>query len=165
MHSDVIAYDADGLAMQSRLFFQPAAQPRAGVLVFPESFGLNEHTMSRARRLAGMGYVALACDVHGDGLLIPDLTEASSRLRPIYADTTRMRARARAALNALARRKEVDPSRIASIGYCLGGTMSLELARSGAAIAVDGDSAKNRTAPSLQTLEMSARGEYMKILR
>jgi poly(3-hydroxybutyrate) depolymerase len=43
-----------------------------------------------------------------------------------------MRARARGALDLLKSRPEVDRDRIAAIGYCVGGTMALELARSGA---------------------------------
>jgi len=134
MQNEVVTYEADGLMMKSQLFFEPATQPRAGVLIFPEAFGLGAHVISRAKRLAGLGYVALACDVHGDGLLIADLSEAMERLQPIYTDTSRMRARARGALDALSKRQEVNPSKVASIGYYLGGTMSLELARSGADI-------------------------------
>jgi dienelactone hydrolase len=43
-----------------------------------------------------------------------------------------MRARGLAALKMLKGREEVVPDRTASIGFCFGGTMSLELARSGA---------------------------------
>ena len=43
-----------------------AAGPRPGVLVFHEGLGLGEFAMERARRLAGLGYVALAADMFGD---------------------------------------------------------------------------------------------------
>jgi dienelactone hydrolase len=46
-----------------------------------------------------------------------------------------MRQRAQAALEALRARPQVDASRIAAIGYCFGGTVALELARSGADVA------------------------------
>jgi dienelactone hydrolase len=132
MHNETVSYRADGLEMKSQLFFKPAATPRGGVLVFPESFGLGPHTLARAERLAGMGYAALACDIHGHGRLIDDLQEASGLLAPLYADTARMRARGMAALAALTARPDVDAGRVASIGFCFGGTMSLELARGGA---------------------------------
>lgn len=132
MRTETLSYQADGLEMRSQLFFQPATRPRAGVLVFPESFGLGPHTLARAERLAGMGYAALACDIHGNGRLISDLQQASGLLAPLYADTSRMRARGMAALAALAARTDVDAGRIASIGFCFGGTLSLELARGGA---------------------------------
>ena len=63
MHHETLTYQADGLTMHSQLFFEPAAGPRGGVLVFPEAFGLGEHAISRAERLAALGYVALACDL------------------------------------------------------------------------------------------------------
>jgi dienelactone hydrolase len=131
MQNETLTYEADGLVLKSQLFFEPAAQPRAGVLVWPEAFGLSPHAVERAQRLAANGYVTLACDIHGNGELIADLGKALGLLGPLYADTSRMRARGLAALAALATRSEVDAKRIASIGFCFGGTMSLELGRGG----------------------------------
>ncbi len=132
MQTETITYEADGLSFKSTLFLQAGTKPKAGVLVFPEAFGLGEHALSRAEGLAEFGYAALACDIHGNGYLTKDLQEAIGLLGPLYADTKRMRARGLAALQALTARKEVDGTRVASIGFCFGGTMSLELARSGA---------------------------------
>lgn len=132
MQHETLTYTADGLSMQSQLFFEPAAGRRAGVLVFPEAFGLGDHAISRAQRLASLGYVALACDLHGQGTVIEALPEAIALLQPLYAEPARTRARARGGLAALAARTEVDAGRIAAIGFCFGGTMALELARDGA---------------------------------
>ncbi len=134
MNHETLTYRADGLTMTSQLFWEPASGPRAGVLVFPEAFGLGPHAIARAERLAAMGYVALACDLHGDGRLIDDLQEAIAALQPLFADPARTRARAAGALQALAARPEADAARIAAIGFCFGGTMALELARAGADI-------------------------------
>ena len=62
-----LRYPADGLNMVGSLH-RPAGAGRApGVLVFPEAFGLGEHAMEKAERIASeLGYVALACDLHGD---------------------------------------------------------------------------------------------------
>lgn len=135
MMQQMLAYEADGLAMQGQLFFEPGAAPRPGVLVFPEAFGLSEHAIGKAKRLASMGYVALACDLHGDALIEDDLQAAIGLLQPLFADPSRTRARAGGALRAMVTRPEVDAERMAAIGFCFGGTMALELARSGASIA------------------------------
>ncbi len=135
MHQEMLTYQADGLTMRSQLFFEPGAAKRPGVLVFPEAFGLGEHAIGRARRLAGMGYVALACDLHGDGRVIDELEGAIGALKPLFADPSRTRARAQGGLEALTARAEADAGRVAAIGFCFGGTMALELARSGAALA------------------------------
>jgi dienelactone hydrolase len=136
MRDETVTYDADGVTLKSRLFYEELGEPRPAVLVFPEAFGLSDHALSRAQRLAAMGYVSLACDIHGNGLLLKQLDEAVGRLQPLYDDRKRMRTRGLAALELLTRRKEVDPRRVASIGFCFGGTMSLELARGGADIKV-----------------------------
>ncbi len=132
MHQETITYQADGLTMHSRLIFEPAPGPRAGVLVFPEAFGLDARAIRRAERLAALGYVAVACDLHGEGRVIDDLQEAMTQLQPLFEDPARTRARALGALLALGARPEVDQARIAAIGFCF--PMPLELARSGADI-------------------------------
>ena len=58
---------------EGSLFFEPAVAPRAAVLGFPEAFGLGENALRHAKRLAEAGYVARACDLHGDGRFIDDL--------------------------------------------------------------------------------------------
>ncbi len=134
MRTETLTYQADGLAMRSRLFLEPGGDPRPGVLVFPEAFGLSAHAVARAERLAGLGYAALACDLHGDGRLVDGLDEALGLLKPLFADPSRTRARAGGGLDALLARPEVDRGRVAAIGFCFGGTMALELARGGAAL-------------------------------
>ena len=134
MQHETLTYQADGLTLRSQLFFEPAAAPRAAVLVFPEAFGLGEHAISRAERLAALGYVALACDLHGDGHVEDDLETAIGLLKPLFADPSKTRARAKGGLDALLARPEADAARVAAIGFCFGGTMALELARDGAAL-------------------------------
>ena len=134
MTQETLTYTADGLTMKSQLFSEPGQAKRPGVLVFPEAFGLGEHAISRAQRLASMGYVALASDLHGEAHIEDDLPKALGLLKPMMDDPSKTRARATAAMQALIARPEVDSTRIAAIGFCFGGTMALELARSGAEI-------------------------------
>ena len=132
MKQETVSYEADGLSMKGRLFVGEGEGRRAAVLVFPEAFGLSEHAIGRAERLAEAGYVALACDLHGEGRLIDDLPAAIGLIKPLMEQPDRTRDRAGAALKALVARPEVDASRVAAIGFCFGGTMALELARAGA---------------------------------
>ena len=132
MHSEELSYTADGLAMRSELYIGNGEGRRPGVLVFPEAFGLSENARSRAQRFAELGYVALACDLHGNAVLHQDLPMVMGLIKPLMEDPLKTRARAQGGLDALLARPEVDPARIAAIGFCFGGTMALELARSGA---------------------------------
>lgn len=135
MHSEMLTYEADGLTMHSHFYVDTAkAGRRPGILVFPEALGLGEQAKSRAVALAELGYAALACDLHGEGLLVDSIDPARALLEPIRGNSPRIRARAAGGLKALIARDEVDASRIAAIGYCFGGTMALELARGGADI-------------------------------
>lgn len=136
MYSETLIYEADGLTLHGQLYLDPAAaERRPAVLVFPEAFGLGEHAMTRAERLAELGFATLACDLHGERIVHDDMGKVMELLTALQAEPQRALHRARAALDALRSRSEVDPQRIAAIGYCFGGTMALELARAGEAIA------------------------------
>lgn len=106
---------------------------RPAVLVGPEWWGLNQYAKSRAEQLARAGYVALAIDMFGDGRITSDPKVASD-----WASTTRTgtlsRARSGRALEFLKAHPSVDASRIAGVGFCFGGSVMLELARSGASL-------------------------------
>jgi dienelactone hydrolase len=108
--------------------------PRPAVLVCHEGPGLDEHAKGRAERLAGLGYVAFALDYHGGGKPL-DRDEMMGRLGTLMGDPDRIRELAAAGLAILLSQKEADPTGVAAIGYCFGGTMALELARSGADLA------------------------------
>ena len=102
------------------------------VLVMPPGSGLGAHTKAIVEKLAGMGYCALGGDPFGGGAVASNYEEAE-RFAALFRDEPeRFRARAAASLRILAAQPEVDPDRIAAIGYCMGGTFVLELARSGA---------------------------------
>jgi dienelactone hydrolase len=131
MHTEVISYEADGLLMQSHLYIGDGQPRRPGILVFPEAFGLSQHAKTQAQRLAELGYIALACDLHGEGKLFADLKSVSPILESLRSEPSHIRARAKGGLDALVARPEVDASRVAAIGFCFGGTMALELARGG----------------------------------
>jgi dienelactone hydrolase len=109
-----------------------AAGPRPGVAVFHEGLGLGEFAMERARRLAGLGYVAFAADMFGDRRQATNLQEVATLVGGLRAEPEKLRARGRAALAALAALPQVDAGRLAAIGFCFGGSVVLELVREGA---------------------------------
>ena len=135
MKNEVLSYETDGLTMRSQFYAdEEKSGARPDILVFPEIFGLSDHARKQAERLASLGFATLACDLHGEGRLLAGLEEAREVMAPLRENPQRIRDRARASLDALASRPEVDGSRLAAIGYCFGGSIALELARSGADI-------------------------------
>ncbi len=105
---------------------------RPGILVMPEAFGLGKQAKDRALRLASLGYAALAGDPYGNGLEVSDLQEAIKHAGAIREDNTKFRQRIRAGLDALTALPQVDTDRLVVMGYCMGGSCSLEMARDGA---------------------------------
>jgi dienelactone hydrolase len=104
---------------------------RPAVLVSHDAGGLSDHPKDTARRLAQLGYAAFALDYYGDGArLAPD--QVGARFSDLAGDPEQVRAIGRAGLEVLVASPYADPARAAAIGYCFGGSLSLELARSGA---------------------------------
>ena len=105
---------------------------RPGILVMPEAFGLGQQAKDRALRLASLGYAALAGDPYGNGLEVSDLQDAITHAGALREDNTKFRQRIRAGLDALMALPQVDTDRLVVMGYCMGGSCSLEMARDGA---------------------------------
>ena len=134
MHIEDIAYEHEGTRLVGHLAVdRNAAGPRPAVLVCHEGPGLSDHAKNVAERLAGLGYVAFALDYHGGGVVLPR-EEMMAKLGALMVDPDRIRSLATAGLDQLLAQPEADHGRVAAIGYCFGGTMALELARSGAAV-------------------------------
>src|SRR5713101_7127845 len=133
MKTETIDYRDGDVTLKGFLAYdEHQSGKRPGVLVMPEAFGLGAHAKQRAERIAGLGYVALAGDPYGNGVEAPDLPTAMKYATPLREDPAKFRQRARVALDKLASMPQVDPNRLAAIGYCMRGTFSLELARDGA---------------------------------
>jgi dienelactone hydrolase len=104
---------------------------RPGVLVVHEWKGHGDYARRRARQLAEAGYVAFALDMYGKGVFAKNHEEAAELAGLYFKDRDLMRRRAKAGLDVLLKQKSVDPTRVAAIGYCFGGTTVLEMARAG----------------------------------
>lgn len=105
---------------------------RPGVLVFHEWWGLDGFAKSQAEKLAKLGYVAFAADLYGAGKVVDHPKDSAAMSGAVRKNRAQWRGRARAAYDVLAKTDGVDPTKIAAIGYCFGGSTALELALSGA---------------------------------
>ena len=132
MANKTLDYRDGAVTLKGYLADDGRAGARPGVVLFPEAFGIGEHVFERARRLAALGYVALAADPYGDAAQARDLPHAIELMTGVRSDVGRWRARAEAALDALSAQPGVNRAKLAAIGYCFGGSTALELGRSGA---------------------------------
>jgi dienelactone hydrolase len=141
MQTKTIDYTAHGKALRGVLVWDDAAKaPRAGLLMIPDWRGINATNIAFAKTIAGRDYVIFMGDMYGKDLRPGSDEEARAAVKPLYGDRAEMRARAVAAfdeLKSLANSKAapIDPSRLAAIGFCFGGSSVLDLARSGAGVA------------------------------
>lgn len=118
-------------------YFAPAQcgeKPAPLVLVVHQWKGLGEYEKSRADMLAAQCYNAFAVDMYGKGIRPQSPEDAGKEATKYKSNPKLARGRLAAGLDFARTLDGVDGERIASIGYCFGGTMSLELARSGADI-------------------------------
>lgn len=135
MKTETLDYRDGDVTLKGYLAYDDQTSKKMpGVLVMPEAFGLGVNARNRANQLAALGYVALAGDPYGNGFETTDLQEAIKLATPLMSDPAKFRRRGRAGLDKLASLPQVDTSRLAVIGYCMGGTFSLELARDGAPV-------------------------------
>ncbi len=133
LHTETVNYKHGDVVLQGYLAYDDAQTGRRpGVLVAHEWGGHNAFARKRAEQLAQLGYVAFALDMYGKGVHAKDARDAASKASVFKNDRGLMRARAAAGLEVLRHDPHVDPTRIAAIGFCFGGTTVLELARGGA---------------------------------
>ena len=96
-------------------FAAPSSQtPHAGIIVAPEWWGRNEYTEQRDKNVT------------------TDAKQAYEWMMQTFADVDTIVNRAQAGLDTLAAQPEVNPTQLAAIGFCYGGKVVLDLARSGA---------------------------------
>lgn len=105
---------------------------RPGVLVAHEWMGHNPYARRRAEQLAQLGYAAFALDMYGKGVMAKNPQEAAQMAQRFKDDRKLTRGRVNAALDVLKQQPQADPQKLGAIGYCFGGLVVLELARSGA---------------------------------
>jgi dienelactone hydrolase len=135
IHTQNVDYNVDGKTYQGYLAYDDAIKgKKPGILIVHEWWGLNDYPKKRAEQIAQLGYVAFAADMYGKGIVAKSPEEAGKLAGTVRKDPSQMRKLINAALRLLKENQNVDPSNVAAMGYCFGGTVALELARSGADI-------------------------------
>ncbi len=106
--------------------------PRPGVLIAHTWAGCGPFEQGKAADIAELGYVALAVDMYGGGIVGSSTEENAKLMSVVLEDRALLQRRMTAALDALKTLSSVDSGRTAAIGYCFGGLCVLDLARTGA---------------------------------
>lgn len=103
---------------------RPAGEPRGGIIVIQEWWGLNDNIRTMARRLAEEGYLALAVDLY-EGEVATNRDEARTLVTAAMENSDRLKENLRAAHAWLA---SAGAGSVGTIGWCFGGGWSLNSA-------------------------------------
>ena len=104
------------------------------VLIAHTWAGRDDFVELKARELAEEGFIAMAVDMYGDARVGSSTEENQSMMTPLVEDREKLKSVINAALERGKAIEGVDSSKIAAIGYCFGGLVVLDLARSGSDI-------------------------------
>jgi dienelactone hydrolase len=135
LRTEAVQYQQDNTPLQGYLAYDDKIEGRRpGILIVHEWWGLNNYVKGRTEQLARLGYVAFAVDMYGNGLVAQNPQTAGKLAGSVRNNPQLELARVQAALDSLKSNTRVDPAKIAIMGYCFGGGVALDFARSGADI-------------------------------
>lgn len=135
MHTEIIPYALGKQTFKGYLAKgKETPHKRPAIIIAPAWRGLDHFAKSKAEYLAQLGYIGFAADVYGDGVTAQTDQRASELMAPLFMDRKELQNRMIAAYETVKKIPEVDPNRIAVIGFCFGGLCALELLRSGTPI-------------------------------
>ena len=113
-----ITYSDRGTSLTGFLAADPAADRRPGILVVHGGAGLDDHAKGRACQLADLGFIAIACDMYGDGVM-GNRDRVMGCITRFRSDPPSLCRRAQAGIEVLKAHPSID-GRIAAVGYCFG---------------------------------------------
>jgi len=124
-NAQTVSYKSGNETVSGYLALPEGGGKHPAIVVIHEWWGLNDWVKEQAQKYAAQGYVALAVDLYrGQVAKTPD--EAHILMRGLPDD--RGLRDLEAAFTYLASRPDVNPNKIASIGWCMGGGWSIKLA-------------------------------------
>ena len=123
--TETVSYKSGDETVSAYLALPDGAGKHPAIIVIHEWWGLNDWVKEQTEKLAEQGYVALAVDLYR-GKAATDPSEAHELMRGLPQD--RAIRDMQAAYAYLATRKDVKSDKIGSIGWCMGGGLSLQLA-------------------------------------
>jgi carboxymethylenebutenolidase len=118
---ETVAFPANGRTAEGYLALPPSGRG-PGVIVVQEWWGLVDHITDIADRFARQGFVVLAPDLyHGEKTKSPD--QAQKLLMALNISETAKDLRGAATF--LRSRPDVQPRKVAAVGFCMGGQLAL----------------------------------------
>ncbi len=121
-----VAYEIDGEGFTG--YYAEASDPKGLVLIIHDWDGMTDYERQRADMLAEMGYNAFALDMFGDDTPTETMDHRMAATGALYQDRARMRMLIEAGVAQATGLSSVENMVVQ--GYCFGGAVALEMARS-----------------------------------
>lgn len=109
-------------------YWAEAEDPKGLVLIIHDWDGMTDYERQRADMLAEMGYNAFALDMFGVDTPTETVDHRRAATGALYQDRERMRTLVKAGVDQALARSSIDTMVVK--GYCFGGAVALEMARS-----------------------------------
>lgn len=121
----------EGASLEGSMHYPPGGgdEPYATVMVFHDAMGLSPFTHERAKRLAELGFLAVAVDMYGDAVYCENPDDAGQYYMQFHDNPDLLPSRLAAWYDTVRQLEDVDSSRLGAIGYCFGGQCVLGLVR------------------------------------
>jgi len=133
MKTEKITYQSGDNSFEGFLA-QPEGDSNPCVLIAHTWAGRDAFVEEKAKLLTELGYAAFAIDMYGDGKIGTSNEENAGMMQPLLDDREELARRALASLDAVSKIDSIDASKIVIMGYCFGGLVAMDLARTGADI-------------------------------
>ena len=133
MKTEKITYQSGDNSFEGFLA-QPEGDSNPCVLIAHTWAGRDAFVEEKAKLLTELGYAAFAIDMYGDGKIGKSNEENAGMMQPLLDDREELARRALASLDAVSKIDSIDASKIVIMGYCFGGLVAMDLARTGADI-------------------------------
>ena len=129
MKSEELNYKIDEQNYRSFVAY-PDGSSAPLILIVHTWAGRDKFVEEKAKKLASEGYVAMAVDMYGEGKVGSSTEENQALMTPLVENRDKLKKIINGALEEGQKLEGVDPAKVAAIGYCFGGLVVLDLARS-----------------------------------
>jgi dienelactone hydrolase len=124
--------EIEGKSFEHLVFIDPTYKEHKGAVhVYPAYGGRDQVCIDTAKKLAKMGYKAVAIDPYGQAVVGTTPEESTALMKPLVEDRAYLIKRLTAFWHFLEELEPLKNLKHAGVGFCFGGLCVLDLARSG----------------------------------
>lgn len=132
MKTECIEYTHQGTVLEAFVAFDETKGKAPAILIFHAWRGRDDFVCEKAKWIASLGYVGIAIDLYGKGVLGQSVEENGKLMQPFIDDRKFLLSRMEKGISAAQNHSAIEEGKMSAMGFCFGGLCALDLARSGA---------------------------------